>query len=394
LANPIREVQLAQTAADYVGEFERDKWKAEQEFRERELALKAREQDTRDQEVALKRKEQTVSRWNTPLLLALIGAIVAGITNIGVAAYNGIVEHRSDTEKSDSATILQMIKTGDLKRATQNLQFLVDTGLVIDADRVKRIKEYLVAHPDDGPVLPASGERYSIDSDRPLPKPVRELLDSGLRDYTRHFDSLGFTKPETEIPISIKDTANMRSGWLSYYDEQTKAITVNRSVSGDLDFPRREYTHFILLKDQQNLDLNQPRIYLLESDLADYFVASFANQARIYHVSGPPNERSLDKKITFDASMNATEAWKQGREVWGSAFWAIRESLKPHPEVADRILATAWRKFHAYKGQDAISQFLIALKDAALSDGSLETQARVVSVLSERKFPLAGGEAH
>ena len=92
--------------------------------------------------------------------------------------------------------------------------------------------------------------------------------------------------------------------------------------------------------------------------------------------------------------MNATEAWKQGREVWGSAFWAIRESLKPHPEVADRILATAWRKFHAYKGQDAISQFLIALKDAALSDGSLETQARVVSVLSERKFPLAGGEAH
>jgi hypothetical protein len=386
---------LVQIATNDASQFERDKWKAEQEFRQRELAFKAREQDNRDQEVILKRKEQALSRWNTPLVLAIIAATVAGITNIVVAGYNGSVEHRADVEKSESARILQMIKTGDLKRATQNLKFLVDTGLVIDTDRVTKIREYLVAHPDDGPVLPASGDRYSIDSDRPLPKTVRELLDSGLRDYTQHFDRLGFEKPETEIPISIKDTANMRSGWLSYYDEATNTITVNRSVAGDLDFPRREYTHVILLKDRQNLDLNDPHLYLLESDLADYFVASFANQSRIFHVSGLPNERNLDKKLIFDASMNATEAWKQGREVWGSAFWAIRESLKPHPEVADRILAMAWQRVGTVdKRQDAISQFLSALKNAALDGGSVETQAKVVQVLRERKFLLAAGEPH
>jgi hypothetical protein len=383
---------LGQGATDDVSPFERDKWKSEQEFRERELALRTREQDNRDQEVILKRREQALSRWSTPLILALIGAIIAGITNVVVAGYNGFVEHRSDIEKSESSRILQMIKTSDLKTATHNLNFLVDTGLIMDADRVTRIKNYLVDHPDDGPVLPASGERYRIDSDRPLPKSVKELLESGLRDYTRHFDRLGFGKPETEIPVSIRDTANMRSGWLSYYDPETKAIVVNRSVAGDKDFPRREYTHFILLKDRPNLDLNEPRIYLLESDLADYFVASFANQPRIYHVSGPANERNLDRKIMFDASMNATEAWKQGREVWGSTFWAIRESLEPHPEVADRILAMAWQRVGTLdKRQDTISQFLNALKNAALDGGSLDTQAKVVQVLRERKFPLAAG---
>jgi hypothetical protein len=347
---------------------------------------------TETKEAIFKRKEQDRSRWNTPLILALIGAIIAGVTNIIVAGYNGFVEHRSDVEKSESTRILQMIKTSDLKLATQNLKFLVQTGLVIDTDRVTKITKYLVEHPDDGPVLPADGDRYSIDSDRPLPKSVRELLDSGLRDYTRHFDRLGFGKPETEIPISIRDTANMRSGWLSYYDPETKAIVVNRSVVGDTDFPRREYTHFILLKDRPKLDLNEPRIYLLESDLADYFVASFANQSRIHHASGPQNERNLDRKITFDASMNASEAWKQGREVWGSAFWAIRESLKPQTDVADRILALAWQKVGTVdKRQDTISQFLSALKNAALDAGSLEIQSRVVQVLRERKFPLAAG---
>ena len=251
-----------------------------------------------------------------------------------------------------------MIKMGDLN-AKKNLEFLVETGLVIDTDRVTKIKGYLVAHPDDGPVLPADGNRYIIDSDRPLSKSVRELLGPGLRDYTRHFDRLGFGKPETEIPISIRDTANMRSGWLSYYDQEAKVVVVNRSVVGDTDFPRREYTHCILLKDRPNLDLNEPRMYLLESDLADYFVASFANQPRIYHVSGPPNERTLDREMSFDASMNAMEAWKQGREVWGSAFWAIRESLKPQTDVADRILAIAWQRVGtADKRQDTISQFL------------------------------------
>jgi len=96
--------------------------------------------------------------------------------------------------------------------------------------------------------------------------------------------------------------------------------------------------------------------------------------------------------MSFDASMNAMEAWKQGREVWSSAFWAIRESLKPQTDVADRILAIAWQRVGtADKRQDTISQFLSALTNAALDGGSLEAQAKVVQVLRERKFPLATG---
>ena len=59
---------MVQIDPDDVSQFERDKWKAEQEFRERELALKGREQANRDQEVILKRTEQALSRWNTPAI--------------------------------------------------------------------------------------------------------------------------------------------------------------------------------------------------------------------------------------------------------------------------------------------------------------------------------------
>jgi len=78
----------------------------EQELRERELALKAREQDDRDQEVTLKRKEQDRSKWNMPLILALVGATITGVANLLVAGYNGFVEHRSNIERSESATIV------------------------------------------------------------------------------------------------------------------------------------------------------------------------------------------------------------------------------------------------------------------------------------------------
>jgi hypothetical protein len=73
---------LTATASDNADQFEREKWEAEKELRERELALKTREQDNRDQELYLKSQEQRLSRWNTPLIVAFIAAALAGITNI------------------------------------------------------------------------------------------------------------------------------------------------------------------------------------------------------------------------------------------------------------------------------------------------------------------------
>ena len=93
---------MTATASNDANQFEKEKWESEKELRERELALKTREQGNRDQELYLKSQEQRLSRWNTPLIVALIAAAVAGITNIMVTGYNGYIKNQSEAEKSAS----------------------------------------------------------------------------------------------------------------------------------------------------------------------------------------------------------------------------------------------------------------------------------------------------
>ena len=268
---------MTATASNDANQFEKEKWESEKELRERELALKTREKDNRDQELYLKGQEQRLSRWNTPLIVALIAAAVAGITNIMVTGYNGYIKNQSEAEKSESAIILEMFRTGNLKIASQNLKFLIDTGLVMNPKRVTKINEYLKANPNDGPVLPISGDHYNIESANALSKASVELLESSLHNYTVYFNKLGSKVPSKKVPIRVEDSARVRPGWASYYDSGSETIIIDSSIVSDVDAPRREYTHFILLHDRPDLKMDNPGIYLIESDLADYFVCSFAS---------------------------------------------------------------------------------------------------------------------
>jgi hypothetical protein len=384
---------LTATASDNADQFEREKWEAEKELRERELALKTREQDNRDQELYLKSQEQSLSRWNTPLIVAFIAAALAGITNIIVTGYNGYIQNQSEAEKSESARILEMIRTGNLKIASQNLKFLIDTGLVMNPERVIKINEYLKANPNDGPVLPISGDHYNVESTNALSKASKELLESSLHDYTVYFDKLGFKVPSKKVPIRVADSAQMRPGWASYYDPGSETIIIDSSIVSDVDAPRREYTHFILLQDRSDLNVNNPHLYLIESDLADYFVCSFANRPQFaQNVAsvlklGTPYVRTLDNQNTFNRSMDATDAFMKGREIWGGAFWAIRSSLTA--EVADKILVKAWQRLGPVEmGGDAASKFITALISAAIEGGSPEARSTITNILRQRKFPL------
>src|SRR5262249_44334972 len=57
--------------------------------------------------------------------------------------------------KAEAARILEMIKTGDPEKAADNLKFLLDAGLISDADRRKNIQNFLAHRPaGKGPALP------------------------------------------------------------------------------------------------------------------------------------------------------------------------------------------------------------------------------------------------
>lgn len=136
--------------------FEREKWIAERAFRERELDLRAKEQ------------REGRSRWSNPLVLAIVGAIFAGLFNAGVAWYNDnatLTAQSANNDanlqlenlKAESARILQAISTGDPDKAATNLKFLLDSGLVANPKTVSFLKNFLATRTSgQGPSLPAA----------------------------------------------------------------------------------------------------------------------------------------------------------------------------------------------------------------------------------------------
>jgi hypothetical protein len=159
---------------------EREKWTAQLEFeREKwrgELALKEREQAQREAEFRQKPDEAWLSRWTNPLVLAIFGATLTGLANVGAiwltSHYQLELEQTKSTAtldleewkskaslgveqaKSEATRILEMIKTNDPDKAAENLKFLVDSGLIADGSLNVKIRKFLADRkPGTGPFL-------------------------------------------------------------------------------------------------------------------------------------------------------------------------------------------------------------------------------------------------
>jgi hypothetical protein len=157
--------------------FESDKWKDELELRRQELQLK--------------REESSRSKWSSPLVVAVVvavlGAILAAIGN-GVLSWQNSVAQRElervrselnlDLEKSKSeqtlnlerskeeaARILEVVKTADPDKAAINLRFLLDTHLIQDQVTRSSLESYLNNRKEgQGAALPAASNASSFGS--------------------------------------------------------------------------------------------------------------------------------------------------------------------------------------------------------------------------------------
>jgi len=128
--------------------FEREKWLADQDFRDREFKLKERDQQNRDNELRLKERELRSSTWRSPLVVAIFAAAVAASGNAFVVWLNAQSQRELDNSKAESARILEMIKTDDPQRAAVNLAFLLKSGLISDPFvGEKIIRQYDPARP-------------------------------------------------------------------------------------------------------------------------------------------------------------------------------------------------------------------------------------------------------
>ena len=135
---------------------EREKWAAEQRFRERELVVAERRAQLEKEELELKAREHAAAGWKSPVVVAILAATVAGAGNAIVAYTNGRLQRDLEVTKAEHARMLEMIKTGDADKAAENLRFLVDTGLISDPVVLTKLEDFLETRKEgSGPALPA-----------------------------------------------------------------------------------------------------------------------------------------------------------------------------------------------------------------------------------------------
>src|SRR4051812_24438080 len=117
-------------------DFERQKWEAEYQLKRDELALKARELDIRE-------RESQRARWSNPLVLAILGAALAGVGNAVATYLSGKQQRDLETIKAESQLILEVTKLADPDKAAANLGFLMQMNLISDQARRLAIANYL-----------------------------------------------------------------------------------------------------------------------------------------------------------------------------------------------------------------------------------------------------------
>ena len=123
-----------------------ERWHFDKAYRERELALKERELTHKiaDAHVA--------TRWS-PILVAIIGASLAGIANVVALYWSGKqqidlerqkAEQQRDLEllKSEQSRVLQVLAAKDQEQASRNLTFLLEVGLITSPQLTQALTKY------------------------------------------------------------------------------------------------------------------------------------------------------------------------------------------------------------------------------------------------------------
>jgi hypothetical protein len=335
-------------------------------------------------------------------VLAILAAAIAAIGNAVVATVNGRMQRRLEVTKreaelaleatkAESTRILEMIKTDDTEKAAQNLTFLVDTGLVTEERRVEKLQTFLKQRKKgEGPSLPAVSPRYDFEPTESLTPALQRKVERDLDEYIAYLDTIGFPREARRPRIRIKklDPPNAQ------YAGGT--MVIDPSFAADPYAAPREWNHHIL-NGHAELDWwpDDHAYGPIESGLADYFVASAANDPQVGKVIAgllnypTPYLRNMANDRAFSDAGNIppdNDAYHYVGEIWSGAFWKLRDQLGR--EVADRLLAQAWIAAVSKRPRQTTARSFVGAVLAAANKSVPDRVAEIREIFKAREFPL------
>lgn len=165
---------------------------------------------------------------------------------------------------------------------------------------------------------------------------LKNHLELSLRKFQQYLHTLGYQGTDERIEIDLPD--KIENGILAYYDPNKKRMVIDSKIASNVSVLYREYMHHVLYPDGLPKDpgLKLWSYYAIESALAWYLPCSF--------LDNPQQEVSpwdITKKRSFtELRPDLNSAQRDGTEIWGGAFWEMRQSLGQ--VTADKLLLKTW----------------------------------------------------
>lgn len=109
----------------------------------KDLSLGEREVQNKAQQAEGRRSDAEKGSNLGPILIAVWTTAIAALGNGVVSWFNGQQMHRLESEKAQSAVILEVVKTNSPDKAANNLAFLVEIGVISQEQAGERLRNYL-----------------------------------------------------------------------------------------------------------------------------------------------------------------------------------------------------------------------------------------------------------
>lgn len=196
-------------------------------------------------------------------------------------------------------------------------------------------------------------------------------LNEALQQFHSYLESLGLQldQPHPTVHIGPLDSHDWTlrdaySDYNAFYDGKNNMIVLGEKLVKDPDVVLREYSHHVLgaLAPNSHISWGGPTereraLVGIWSGLADYLPCSFkgdphfgAASAQVFNEMVPgrnlPYIRNLDNNRHVDKGKKKAPFSPQDiGEIWGGAFWELRELLEQ--DVTDRGLLDAWKALNS-----------------------------------------------
>jgi hypothetical protein len=219
-------------------------------------------------------------------------------------------------------------------------------------------------------------EKVGFTPSSTLPPEIKGQLESSFYQFQTYLRNLGYQPPDGQVEIDVPE--KIMPGTVVFYDEKRHRMVINSEYVSNPSVLYHGYMIHVLYS--KGGIPNDPgsklwAYYAIASGLATYFSCSFNNNPQSMDGSGTLANKRRFNELKPDVS----SAMSDGPEIWGGAFWDIRQRLDQ--SLADRLLFKAWFLFRPDEARtDRGAKFVKKLleMDQALGDGKHREQLRSI----------------